>query len=230
MSVSDLVHSLLNHDEQGLRIFFEGLGPWAYVILFAIVFGGIVTPFLPGDSALLVAGTVAKESFGALNPWILGVTLIAAALAADNVNYFLGSKLGIRLFKNEKSKFFNRRNLDRTHVFYEKYGGRTLLVGHFIPVIRTFAPLVAGMARMPYRQFLLYCVLSAVLWVSLFESIGYFAAKWAGRNMIYVLLAIIAVSAIPAIFEFYRHWAEAKRDKARKALEAQEPAPIVESA
>ena len=224
MSVSDLIHSLLAHDEQGLRIFFEGLGPWAYIILFAIVYGGIVTPVLPGDSALLVAGTVARESYGAMNPWLLGVALVAGALLADNTNYFLGSKLGIKLFKNEKSKFFSRKNLDRTHEFYEKYGGRTLLIGHFLPVIRTFAPLVAGMARMPYRIFMLYCMISVVLWVSLFESIGYFAAKWAGRNMIYVLLAIIAVSAIPAIFEFYRHWVEAKREKNRKALEAKEPA------
>src|SRR5436305_1056638 len=151
-------------------------GPLPYAILFLVVFGGIVTPFLPGDSALIAAGSFAPKSNGALNPWLIALTLVAAALAGDNVNYLLGSKLGVKLFKKEKSKFFSRQNLERTREFYEKYGGRTILVGHFLPVIRTFAPLVAGMARMPYKQFMLYCVISAVLWVSIFESIGFFAA------------------------------------------------------
>ena len=217
-------HILLSHDKYQLKDFFIHLGPWGYVILFAVVFGGIVTPFLPGDSALIVAGTVANISAGAMNPWLIGLTLVSAALIADNVNYFLGCKLGMKLFRNESSKLFNRQNLDRTHGFYEKYGGRTILVGHFLPVIRTFAPLVAGMARMPYKQFLLYCVISVVLWVSIFESIGFFAADWAGDNMIYVLAAIILISAVPAVFEFCRHWAEAKREKARRVLESQDGA------
>lgn len=216
------IQIILKHDDHALRHMFVHFGPWAYVVLFAIVFcetGLVVTPFLPGDSLLLVAGSLAL--MGVLDPWIVFFLLIAAALCGDNVNYFLGSKLGMRLFRNEKSKLFNRRNLQRTHAFFEKYGGRTVIVARFLPIFRTFTPFVAGMGGMPYRRFIGYSLLAASLWVSLFEAIGYFASRWAREHMIYVLAGIILVSAVPAVFEFMRHYREHKEEKERerRALE-----------
>jgi membrane-associated protein len=215
---------LILHPDHHLSWFISHYGPWAYAILFLVVFcetGLVVTPFLPGDSLLFATGLMAEV--GKMDPYILCVTLISAALLGDNVNYYLGSKLGRKLFHNEKSKIFNRRSLDRTHEFFELYGGRTVIIARFLPVFRTFAPFVAGMGRMRYRTFLFYSVIAAVLWVTLCVSIGYYAGttQWAKENFSLMLLALVVISAVPGVLEVYRHWARAKRERAAAVLAAE---------
>ncbi|HEY3783508.1 MAG TPA: DedA family protein [Fimbriimonadaceae bacterium] len=203
------------HPEVYLSYFLNHYGAWAYGILFAIVFcetGLVVTPFLPGDSLLFAAGLMANE--GKFNPLLLCGTLIFAALLGDNVNYFLGSKLGRRLFHNEKSKIFNKKSLDKTHAFFEKYGGRTVIIARFLPVFRTFAPFVAGMGKMRYRTFMLYSLLAASLWVFLCVTIGYSVSKapWAKDHFSIILLCLVVVSGIPGLMEIARHWRAHKND------------------
>jgi membrane-associated protein len=210
---------LLLHPQEGIARFFGHYGPWAYAIIFLIVFcetGLVVTPFLPGDSLLFATGMVARGL--PISPILICLTLICAALLGDNVNYFLGCRYGRRLFHNENSKFFNRKSLEKTHAFFEKYGGRTVIIARFLPLFRTFAPFVAGMGRMPYRLFITYSAIAAFLWVALCFSIGYFAggSPWAKENFSLMLMALVVLSAIPGILEFYRHWREAKREKASR--------------
>src|SRR5215813_2890246 len=141
---------------------------WIYPILFAIVFaetGLVVTPFLPGDSLLFAAGTLAGS--GKLNGPALALIFFSAALIGDNVNYFVGKFLGPRILRSEKSRFLNRKHLDRTHAFFEKYGGKTIIIARFVPIVRTFTPFVAGIGAMTYARFLVYSIAAGLLWVNL---------------------------------------------------------------
>jgi membrane-associated protein len=207
---------LLLHPDHHLSWFLTHYGAWAYAILFLIVFcetGLVVTPFLPGDSLLFATGLMASS--GKMNPILICVILVCAALLGDNVNYFLGSKLGRKLFHNEKSKIFNRKSLEKTHAFFEKYGGRTVIIARFLPVFRTFAPFVAGMGRMSYRLFILYSIVAASLWVTLCVTIGYSVsqAPWARDHFSVILLVMIVLSAIPGILEIYRHFRQHKAEQ-----------------
>ena len=222
---------LIKHPEVYLSYFLTHYGAWAYCILFIIVFcetGLVVTPFLPGDSLLFAAGLMANE--GRFNPLLLCGTLIVAALLGDNVNYFLGCKLGRKLFHNEKSKIFNKKSLDKTHVFFERYGGRTVIIARFLPVFRTFAPFVAGMGKMRYRTFMLYSFLAASLWVFLCVTIGYSVSKapWAKDHFSLILLVLVVVSGIPGLLEIARHWRAAhKHDHDPVVAPTPEPEPVM---
>lgn len=180
-------------------------GTLTYLILFLIIFaetGLVVTPFLPGDSLLFAAGAIA--SLGSLNPFLLIVLLIVAAILGDAVNYLAGKYIGPKVFSREY-RFLKRAHLERTQLFYEKHGGKTIIIARFIPIVRTFAPFVAGIGSMKYAQFLLYNIVGAVVWVASFVTLGY----WVGENPIVkknftlVLFAIIIVSILPAIIQAF---------------------------
>lgn len=181
-------------------------GPWIYGLLFLIIFmetGLVVTPFLPGDSLLFAVGALCATG-GLSLPTILGL-LITAALLGDNVNYWIGYTIGPKVFKRQ-SRFLNRKHLDRTHQFYERYGGKTIILARFVPIVRTFTPFVAGIGRMPYSRFISYSVFAAVFWVSSMTLCGYFFGNIPiiKRNFSAVILMIVFISILPAIIEYLR--------------------------
>ncbi len=192
-------------------------GTWIYAILFLIIFcetGLVVTPFLPGDSLLFAIGSLA--AIGAMRVEYAIPLLMTAALVGDNTNYWIGRKVGPKVFKQESSLLFNREYLDRTHKFYEKHGRKTIVIARFLPIIRTFAPFVAGIGRMRYRTFLLFSVFGAFLWVNLFVLVGYFFGNipLIQRNFSLVIIALVLIPGLPALIEFIRHILE--RQKKRK--------------
>jgi membrane-associated protein len=181
-------------------------GSWTYLILFLIVFcetGLVVTPFLPGDSLLFAAGTFA--ALGQLDPWLMFLLLAGAAILGDTVNYWVGAAIGPRAFSGNL-RFLKKEHLDRTHAFYEKHGGKTIILARFVPIVRTFAPFVAGVGAMSYGHFLLYNVVGAVLWVGLLVPAGFFFGNIpvVRENFTIVILAIIAISVMPMVVEALR--------------------------
>ncbi|HEU4648123.1 MAG TPA: DedA family protein [Gemmatimonadales bacterium] len=181
-------------------------GAGTYLVLVLIVFcetGLVITPFLPGDSLLFAAGAFA--ALGSLDPALLIVLLAAAAIAGDTVNYWIGAAIGPRAFTGE-IKLLKREHLERTHAFYEKHGGKTIILARFIPIIRTFAPFVAGIGSMQYTRFLVYNVVGGVVWVTLFVLAGYFFGNLPAvrKNFTYVIMAIILISVIPIAVEFLK--------------------------
>jgi membrane-associated protein len=193
---------------------------WSYAILFAVIFcetGLVVTPFLPGDSLLFAAGAIAAT--GALNPFWLFLALSAAAILGDTVNYWIGHYVGPKAFTG-KVRFLKKEHLDRTHRFFEKFGGKTIILARFVPIVRTFAPFVAGIGAMNYPKFILYNIVGGIVWVALFVFCGYFLAAWferIGLNFSTVILVIIIISVLPMVFEYWRARKEAKE----KSLEKQ---------
>ncbi len=184
-------------------------GIWIYVILFLIIFcetGLVVTPFLPGDSLLFVAGALAAIGANNMNVHLLVVLLIIAAVLGDAVNYTIGKLFGERMFSNPDSKIFKKSYLEKTHRFYEKYGAKTIVLARFVPIVRTFAPFVAGMGKMSYRRFANYNVIGGVVWVCLLTYAGYFFGDldFVKKNMSLLIIAIIIVSIIPGIVEIVR--------------------------
>ena len=182
-------------------------GPWIYAILFAVIFcetGLIVTPFLPGDSLLFVAGAVAAT--GGMDPYLLAGALMAAAILGDSTNYFVGRFIGEKLFSNPDSKIFRRDYLDRTHAFYARHGGKTVTLARFVPIVRTFAPFVAGVGEMPYARFLAFSVFGTLLWVGGLTTLGYQFGnvELIKKNLSLVLLLIVALSFLPAVIQFLR--------------------------
>jgi len=181
-------------------------GTSTYLILFLIVFaetGLVITPFLPGDSLLFAAGAI--SALGTLDPILLSLLLIVAAIIGDTVNYWVGSWIGPRAFSGE-IRFLKKSYLDRTHAFYERHGGKTIILARFVPIVRTFAPFVAGVGAMTYSRFLLYNVVGAVLWVGLFVPLGYFFGNLpqVKENFGLVILAIIGLSVLPMVIEVVR--------------------------
>jgi membrane-associated protein len=190
-------------------------GGWTYLILFTIVFcetGLVVTPFLPGDSLLFAAGALAGG--GSLRAEIVIPLLMAAALCGDNVNYWIGRSIGPAVFRREDSRFLKKKHLKRTHSFFEKYGGKTIIIARFVPIVRTFTPFVAGVGAMPYARFLQFSIAGAALWVVSLVMLGF----WFGRmhfvkqNFESVIVAIIVISLIPGVVEFIRARRHAKRE------------------
>lgn len=195
------------HLDRHLGSLIQNFGFWTYFVLFFVIFletGFVVTPFLPGDSLLFAAGAFA--AIGALNPFVLLIILSAAAILGDTANYWIGHFIGPKVFQREKSRFFRREYLDRTHEFYEKYGAETIIIARFVPIIRTFAPFVAGIGRMSYGRFLSYNVIGGILWVALFVFGGYFFGNvpFIKKNFSLVIIAIILISLMPAVHEFWR--------------------------
>ena len=195
------------HLDRHLQWLVANYGVWIYVILFAIVFaetGLVVTPFLPGDSLLFVCGALA--AVGGLDMTLLVVVLISAAVIGDSVNYSFGRWVGPRVFREDR-RWLNRKHLDRTHEFYERHGGKTIVIARFVPIIRTYAPFVAGIGAMGYTRFLAYNVGGAVLWVVSLGYAGYFFGNipWVKQNLSLVILGIIVLSMVPLVVEYLRH-------------------------
>lgn len=189
-------------------------GGWTYSILFGIIFcetGLVVTPFLPGDSLLFAAGAIAAT--GSLNPLSVALILSVAAALGDTVNYHAGKYIGPKVFHYEGSRFFKREHLDRTAKFYERHGGKTIIIARFIPIIRTFAPFVAGIGHMSYLRFLSYNVVGGVAWVFAFVFGGYCFSGLpvVKQNFTLVILAIIVISVMPAVLEFVRARRESRK-------------------
>jgi membrane-associated protein len=184
-------------------------GTWIYVILFLIIFcetGLVATPFLPGDSLLFVAGTLAAIGDNHINVHLMVLLLISAAILGDTCNYTIGKFLGEKLFRNPNSKIFKQSYLEKTHTFYEKHGGKTIIFARFVPIVRTFTPFVAGMGKMTYARFITFCVGAAILWVSLFMYAGYFFGEleFVKHNLSILIVAIVFISVLPAIVEVIR--------------------------
>ena len=185
-------------------------GPWIYGLLFLIIFsetGLVVTPFLPGDALLFAVGTLTAQD-GPLNLLLILLLLTVAGILGHTVNYWIGSAIGHELFKNPKSRIFNRKHLDQTHAFYERHGAKTIMLSRFLPLIRTFAPFVAGMSFMSYRKFFVYNVAGAVVWVFGVVLLGHFFGNlpYVQKNYSLVILGIVVISMIPPGIEIFRGW------------------------
>ena len=185
------------------------MGIWLYVVLFLIVFcetGLVVTPFLPGDSLLFAVGAVCAVEGSGLNVMLIVPLLIIAAVLGDAVNYSVGHRLGPKVFRSETSWLLNKKHLLRTQEFYERYGGKTIIIARFVPIVRTFAPFVAGIGKMTYKRFATFNVVGALAWVLLFIPAGYKfgSLPFVKRNFQLVIVAIIILSVMPAVFEFLR--------------------------
>jgi membrane-associated protein len=213
MDIAFLVDLFLHLDKQLAEVI-QAYGPWTYGLLFAIVFletGLVVTPLLPGDSLLFAAGSFA--ALGALDLALLFLLLSAAAVLGDTVNYAIGHYLGPKVFHYERSRFFNPEHLKRTHAFYETYGGKTIIIARFVPIVRTFAPFVAGIGAMSYPRFVLYNLAGGLLWVAVCLGAGYLFGNlpFVKKNFSLVILAIVFVSLLPAVVEYLRQRALARR-------------------
>lgn len=209
------------HLDDGLQQIIRDHGAWTYAILFAIVFcetGLVVTPFLPGDTLLFAAGIFAGT--GDLNIFAVILVLISAALCGDNVNYFIGQSLGHKLFKDEKSRFFKPSKLAKTHAFFEKYGGKTIIFARFVPIVRTFTPFVAGMSSMTYMRFLTMSIVGACLWVGIIVPLGYYFGnnEFVKRNFEIAMVAFIILSLVPPAIEYCRHRSQMKRQASKGEL------------
>ena len=213
--ISTIIDFIL-HIDQHLAALSAEYGVWIYAILFLIIFcetGLVVTPFLPGDSLLFAAGGIA--ALGEMNIHLMVALLLVAAILGDAVNFAIGKYFGARLFANPDSKIFRRAYLDKTHAFYEKHGGKTIIIARFVPIVRTFAPFVAGMGNMHYGRFIRYNIIGAVLWVVLFSYAGYFFANIPAvkENLALVLAAIIVISVMPGVIEIIRARRAAAKNK-----------------
>jgi membrane-associated protein len=211
--ISEFIDFLLHLDVH-LNMIIQNFGIWTYLILFLIIFmetGFVITPFLPGDSLLFAAGSFA--GLGSLNIFALFITLSLAAIIGDTVNYWIGHFIGPRAFSGS-IRFLKKEYLDRTHEFYERHGGKTIILARFIPIIRTFAPFVAGIGAMDYPRFFLFNVIGALLWVSLFTFGGYFFGNLqiVQDNFTIVIIAIILISVLPGVFEFLRDKYNSRKD------------------
>jgi membrane-associated protein len=212
MEIINFFIDFVLHMDEHLATIISQYGTWTYAILFLIIFletGFVVTPFLPGDSLLFAAGTFA--ALGSLSPWVLFGLLGIAAIIGDTVNYWIGNYIGDRAFSGN-IRWLKKEHLDRTHEFYEKHGGKTIILARFIPIIRTFAPFVAGVGSMTYGRFITYNVVGGITWVAIFTFMGYFFGNlpFVRKNFELVIFAIIFISLLPPIFEFFKARKESK--------------------
>ncbi len=196
------------HLDKHLAVLVQQYGVWIYAILFAIIFsetGFVVTPFLPGDSLLFVAGALA--ALGGMDIGLLIAVLVAAAVLGNMLNYQIGRYLGPRVFNWESSRFFNKVALQKTHAYYEKHGGKTLVISRFLPLFRTFAPFVAGIGAMSYSRFTFFNLIGGISWVGSLTLAGYFFGNlpWVQQNLTAVILGIIVVSLIPVFIGWLQH-------------------------
>jgi membrane-associated protein len=221
MNVFDLVLSLADfiiHIDEHLSVIISDYGMWTYGILFAIVFietGLVVVPFLPGDSLIFAASAFAAKDL--LNPWLIFLLLSIAGIVGDAVNYSIGHYIGPRVFTDD-IRFLKREYLDKTSEFFEKYGGKAVILGRFMPIIRTFVPFVAGAGAMKYPRFFLYNIIGAFSWVGLFTFLGYFFGNIPAveKNFTYVIIAIILISIAPPIYEVIKERRKTKKESAKE--------------
>ena len=218
MEFFSFIIDFILHIDQHLTELAAQYGVWIYGILFLIIFcetGLVVMPLLPGDSLLFAAGSIA--AIGKMNIHLMVVLLIIAAILGDAVNFMIGKYFGEKLFANPNSKIFKQSHLQKTQQFYAKHGGKTIILARFIPIVRTFAPFVAGMGHMTYHHFLAYNVIGGVLWVTIFSYLGYFFGNLpiVKDNLSLVLVAIIVLSILPGIVEIIRHKRAANKASAQ---------------
>lgn len=202
------------HVDAHIAELIQYMGVWTYVILFLIIFaetGLVVTPFLPGDSLLFALGAFCADE--QLNLPLILVLLSVAAILGDALNYMIGKRIGPRIFKSESSRYLNKQHLQRTHDFYEKYGGKTIIVARFMPIIRTFAPFVAGIGSMGYTRFAMYNIVGGIVWIASFVLLGF----WFGnvpvvkQNRSFIMIAIVFISIAPGVIEYFRQRKGAQR-------------------
>ncbi len=206
----DLIRLVLDwalHLDTHLDALIQGYGAWTYLILFVIVFcetGLVATPFLPGDSLLFAVGTFAAR--GSLDLGVALLVLSVAAVLGDTANYWIGAIIGPKVFHRDNVRFLNKKHLQRTHEFYERHGGKTIIIARFVPIIRTFAPFVAGIGRMSYLRFIAYNIFGGIGWVLVLTLGGYFFGNIpvVKRNFTVVIMAIIVISILPGVIEFLR--------------------------
>jgi len=196
------------HIDEHLDVIIQNAGPWSYLLLFGIIFsetGFVVTPFLPGDSLLFAVGAFA--ALGSFDILILYVTLVSAATLGNMANYAIGRTFGVKIFKHGGAGFLKKEYMDKTHRFYEKYGAKTIVIARFVPIVRTFAPFVAGIGKMSYRRFMVYNVVGSLLWVTFFVLGGFYFgnAPIVKDNFTVTVLIIIFISVLPVIIEIWRH-------------------------
>jgi membrane-associated protein len=214
------------HLDKYLVALANDFGVWTYFILFVIIFcetGLVVTPFLPGDSLLFAIG--ALSAIGGLNIWVITILLIIAAILGDTINYHIGKYIGPKVFHKENVRFLNKKHLIKTHEFYERHGGKTIIIARFVPIIRTFAPFVAGMGSMSYARFIVYNVVGGVLWVVLLVFAGYFFGNIpiVKKNFTLVIFAIIFISILPGVIAYLNEKISARKNAAKlKAASVQE--------
>lgn len=198
------------HIDKHLHELASEYGLWIYGILFMIVFcetGLVILPLLPGDSLLFAAGSLASLENSQLSPHVLFAGLCIAGILGDSLNYWIGKKIGPKVFTSQESRFFKREYLDKTRAFYLKHGAKTIIIARFIPIIRTFAPFVAGVGTMPYRIFIVYNIVGAVLWVGIFIYAGFYFGQLpiVQNNFKFIIFAIIILSVTPPVIEYFKH-------------------------
>lgn len=215
------VLDLILHLDVYLAQLSSSLGLWLYAVLFLIVFcetGLVVTPFLPGDSLLFAVGALAAVEGSGLDVVTVGVVLLIAAILGDNLNYQIGRYIGPKIFSQPRSLFLNPEYLRRTHSFYEKHGGKTVFLARFLPILRTFAPFIAGVGEMRFRNFFLFSATGSVVWISCFLYAGYSFGniEWVKRNFASVVMAVILVSLLPAVYAALQQWKASRGAKVPK--------------
>lgn len=215
MEILTQILDIFLHLDIHLNAMAAGMGPWLYVVLFAVIFcetGLVILPFLPGDSLIFAVGALASVSGSVINLPIVIVLLIIAAILGDAVNFEIGKYLGPKVFSKDTGFWLNKKHLMAAHNFYEKYGGKTIVLARFIPIIRTFAPFVAGIGKMTYLHFAAYNIAGAIIWVVLFALAGYFfaATPLVQNHFHYVIVGIIVISVLPAVYEFVKAHREKK--------------------
>jgi len=199
---------IILHLDRHLQVLIQNYGVWIYAILFLIIFcetGLVITPFLPGDSLLFVAGALAAS--GGMHVHTLFLVLVTASFMGDNTNYWIGRYFGPRVFSREGSMLLNPKHLERTQGFYDRHGGKTIVIARFVPIVRTFAPFVAGIGRMDYSRFMMFAFGGAILWIGSLVYAGYFFGNisWVKANLSLVIIGIVILSILPGIIEFVRH-------------------------
>ncbi len=215
----DLIKKLIDfilHIDRHLAEIIAAYGHWTYALLFLIIFaetGLVITPFLPGDSLLFAAGAFCAKPETGLNVHLMAALLLVAAIIGDTLNYWIGAKIGPAVFKRDDSIFLRKKHLERAHAFFQKYGGRAIILARFVPIVRTFVPFVAGVGQMHYARFIAYNIVGGVIWIYFFIYAGFFFGNqpFVQRNFKLVILAIIIVSVLPMVFEFWRAWRESKK-------------------
>jgi membrane-associated protein len=221
----DLAKKLVDfiiHIDQHLALIIAKYGAWTYGVLFLIIFaetGLVVTPFLPGDSLLFAAGAFCAKPETGLNVHLMAVLLFIAAVIGDTLNYWIGARIGPAVFKRDDSMFLRKKHLERAHAFFEKYGGRAIILARFVPIVRTFVPFVAGVGQMTYSRFIAYNIIGGFIWIYAFTYLGYWFGNlpWIQKNFKLVILAIIFLSIVPILWELWRGWKESRAEKAKAA-------------